>query len=150
MDLNSINLGRILKKKGCKLTPQRQVILKAIEECSGKHLSAEDIYGIVKKTNPEIGMATVYRTILLFKEIGIVHKLDLDDGFGRYELNRQKSNHRHHHLICSVCNTVLEVEQDLLESLEQQIYLEHGFIVKDHRVKFYGICSACSGKDSIL
>lgn len=145
MDSKSINLSSLLKEKGCKLTPQRQVILDIIINCNEKHLSVEEIYDMVKKNNPDIGLATVYRTMLLFNKIGIVHKLDLDDGLGRYELNRHASTHRHHHLICTSCNAVIEVEQDLLESLEQQILLEHGFIVKDHRVKFYGICSKCAG-----
>jgi Fur family ferric uptake transcriptional regulator len=145
MDSGSINLSALLKEKGCKLTPQRQIILDIIENCQEKHLSAEEIHDMVKKSTPDIGLATVYRTMLLFNEIGIVHKLDLDDGLGRYELNRQKSNHRHHHLICTSCNAVMEVEEDLLESLEQQILNEHGFIVKDHRVKFYGLCSSCVG-----
>jgi Fur family ferric uptake transcriptional regulator len=144
MDSRSINLSALLKEKGCKLTPQRQIILDIIENCQEKHLSAEEIHDMVKKSNPDIGLATVYRTMLLFNEIGIVHKLDLDDGLGRYELNRQKSNHRHHHLICTSCNAVMEVEEDLLESLEQQILNEHGFIVKDHRVKLYGLCSSCA------
>ncbi|HEY9061679.1 MAG TPA: transcriptional repressor [Pseudobacteroides sp.] len=144
MDSRSINLSALLKEKGCKLTLQRQIILDIIGSCQEKHLSAEEIHDMVKKSNPDIGLATVYRTMLLFNEIGIVHKLDLDDGLGRYELNRQKSSHRHHHLICTSCNAVIEVEEDLLESLEQQILNEHGFIVKDHRVKFYGICSMCT------
>ncbi|KNY30412.1 Fur family transcriptional regulator [Pseudobacteroides cellulosolvens] len=146
MDTNPINLSSLLKEKGCKLTPQRQTILDIIMNCREKHLSAEEIHDLVKRSNPDIGLATVYRTMLLFNEIGIVHKLDLDDGLGRYELNRHESSHRHHHLICTSCNTVIEVEQDLLESLEQQILLEHGFIVRDHRVKFYGTCSSCADR----
>lgn len=148
MDKTTSSLKDILKGKGYKNTPQREIILNAIEKQSGKHLSIEEIYDIVKKSNPEIGLATVYRTLLLFDNMGLVQKIDLDDGFSRYELNRHSNDHKHHHLICTQCGSISEVEEDLLESLEQQILKGQGFIVKDHRVKLYGICSNCiKGKD---
>ena len=61
----------------------------------------------------------------------------------RYELNCNEEDHRHHHLICLKCGSVAEVKEDLLESLEDQIMEKYGFIVKDHRVKFYGYCNKC-------
>lgn len=144
MDNQILDLKETLKGKGYKHTPQRKVILDVIEQQKGRHLSSEEIYDLVRKTHPEIGLATIYRTLLLFDNMGIVQKIDLDDGFSRYELNRHTSDHKHHHLICTVCGSVFEVEEDLLESLEQQILKEHGFVVKDHRVKLYGNCSKCS------
>jgi len=106
-------------------------------------LSIDEIYKYVKEENPDIGLATVYRTLTMFENIGIVVKLDLDDGFGRYELARRNEDHGHHHLICSKCGSVSEVKEDLLESLEEQILLKNDFLVKDHRVKFYGLCGKC-------
>jgi Fur family transcriptional regulator, ferric uptake regulator len=143
MDQHEISLKDMLKGKGYKNTPQREIILDVMEQQVGKHLSIEEIYDIVKKTNSDIGLATVYRTLLLFDNIGLVQKIDLDDGFSRYELNRHNNDHKHHHLICTQCGSISEVEQDFLEALEQQIMNEHGFFVKDHRVKFYGICNNC-------
>jgi Fur family ferric uptake transcriptional regulator len=134
------------KEKGYKLTPQRKSVLDIILETEGKHLSAEEIYELVKQKYPDIGLATVYRTLLLFDSMELVYKLDLDDGCSRYELNTHKEDHRHHHLICTKCGSVAEVEEDLLESLEEQILKKNHFKVMDHRVKFYGYCKSCSGE----
>ena len=132
-----------LKKKGYKLTPQRRAILDIIVECEGKHLTAEEIYDEVKKTCPEIGLATVYRTIALLEEIGVVSRLNLNDGCSRYELIHDDENHMHHHLICNRCNAVIEVEDDLLEELEDRISKEYEFKIVDHSLQFFGICKQC-------
>jgi len=132
-----------LKKKGYKLTPQRRAIVNTIIENEGKHLTTEEIYDEVKKGCPEIGLATVYRTILLLEELGIIYKLDLDDGCARYELAHEGETHRHHHLVCNVCGKVLEVEDDLLEVIENKIEETYNFKILDHSVKFYGICNDC-------
>jgi len=133
-----------LREKGYKITAQRQAILDVLSLNEGKHLSPEEIYEEVKKSNPDIGLATIYRTLLLLETMELVYKLDLDDGCSRYELNRSNEDHRHHHLICTVCGKVDEVKEDLLESLEEQILKDNGFLVKDHRVKFYGYCRDCA------
>ncbi len=135
-----------LKKKGYKLTPQRRAIVDTIVDSEGKHLTAEEIYDEVKKRCPEIGLATVYRTILLLEEIGIVSRLHLNDGCSRYELVHSDERHRHHHLICNECNSVIEVEDDLLDELEESIEKNYGFKIMDHSVKFYGICKECQEK----
>lgn len=146
------NLKTELKDKGYKMTSQRKAILDVLIENDGKHLSTEEIYELVKKKYPEIGVATVYRTLLLFDSMELVYKLDFDDGCSRYELNKNKEDHRHHHLICMGCGSVSEVEEDLLDSLEEEILNKKGFVVKDHRVKFYGFCKKCfdeTGKNKI-
>ncbi len=132
-----------LKKKGYKLTPQRRAIVDTIVDNEGKHLTAEEIYDEVKKNCPEIGLATVYRTILLLEEIGVVSKLHLNDGCSRYELVHSDETHRHHHLICNICNDVIEVQDDLLEDIEESIEKEYKFKILDHALKFYGICKKC-------
>lgn len=147
IDINYDILKEDLKKKGYKLTPQRRAIVDTIVECEGKHLTAEEIYDEVKKKCPEIGLATVYRTILLLEELDVVSRLHLNDGCSRYELVHSDETHRHHHLICNICNSVMEVEDDLLEELEASIEENYGFEILDHSVKFYGICSNCKGKE---
>lgn len=132
-----------LKKKSYKLTPQRRAIVDTIVDSEGKHLTAEEIYDEVKINCPEIGLATVYRTISLLEEIGIVSRLHLNDGCSRYELVHSDENHRHHHLICNICNKVMEVEDDLLDDLENSIKEKYSFNILDHSVKFYGICIEC-------
>lgn len=135
-----------LKKKGYKLTPQRRAIVDTIIQSEGKHLTAEEIYDEVKKICPEIGLATVYRTIQLFEQIGLVSKLQLNDGCSRYEIVHSDERHMHHHLICNICNAVIEVEDDLLEQLEERIKKQYKFKILDHSVKFYGICEECQKK----
>lgn len=137
-----------LKKKGYKLTPQRRAIVDTIVVNEGKHLTAEEIYDEVKKECPEIGLATVYRTILLLEEIGVVSRLHLNDGCSRYELVHSDEVHRHHHLICNVCNKVIEVKDDLLEEIEDKIEKEYKFKIVDHVLKFYGICNECQEKSN--
>lgn len=138
------SLKASLKEKGYKLTPQRRSILDEIIKNEGSHLTAEEIYDLVKVNCPEIGLATVYRTVQLLEEMGVVCKLDLDDGCSRYELCDDDETHQHHHLICQNCGVVIEVEGDLLEELEQVIESKYNFKIKNHSLKFYGICDNCS------
>jgi len=141
VDMNA--LKEDLKKKGYKLTPQRRSIVDTIIENEGQHLTAEEIYDKVKKGCPEIGLATVYRTILLLEELGVISRLDLNDGCSRYEILHSNETHRHHHLICNACHKVSEVQDDLLEDLEISIEKQYRFKILDHSVKFYGICDEC-------
>ncbi len=132
-----------LKVKGLKLTPQRRATLEVLFNNQGQHLNTEEIYAIVKEKCPEIGLATVYRTLQLLDEMGLISKLNLDDGCSRYEFNNHDEDHQHHHLICQSCGAVIEVELDLLDQLEEAIEKEYRFRIKDHKVKFFGICSNC-------
>lgn len=135
-----------LKKKGYKLTPQRRAIVDTIIDSEGEHLTAEEIYDKVKKICPEIGLATVYRTVLLLEELSVISRLDLNDGCSRYELFHKDEMHRHHHLVCNICNKVQEVQDDLLEDLEAKIEGQYNFKIMDHSLKFYGICDECQKK----
>lgn len=135
-----------LKEKGCKLTLQRRSVLDVLIEHCEEHLSTEEIYGKVKKKYPEIGLATVYRTVQLFEEMGIVDRLNFDDGCSRFELASENSVHHHHHLICETCNKVFEVENDLLDEIEKEIESKYHFEIHDHNVMFYGRCKACIEK----
>lgn len=136
-------LKELLRQSGYKFTGQRGAVLDVLLKYCGSHLSTDEVFNYVRERNPEIGIATVYRTLTILEKIGVVIKLDLDDGFSRYELARHNEDHRHHHLICNKCGCVAEVEDDLLESLEEQILLKNDFLVTDHRVKFYGLCRKC-------
>jgi len=142
MDLRD-KINAKLKEQGYKLTPQRRAVLDAIIESIGLHLSTEEIYDLVKANVPEIGLATVYRTVMLFDELGLLSKLNLDDGCVRYEINEHEDDHQHHHLICTNCGKILEVKEDLLDGLEAKIEKAYDFDIKDHKLKFYGFCSEC-------
>lgn len=143
MEINISEYKCILQKEGYKLTNQRREILNAIVDNYHEHLSCEDVFSIVSKNYPELGIATVYRTLQLFEKLNIVYKINFDDGLSRYELNLGTGNHHHHHLICLKCGKVREVKLDLLESLENEIEHEGNFKIIDHNVKFYGYCNEC-------
>lgn len=136
-------LAQRLTDREYKLTPQRRMILRAFVENRGRHLSADDVFGLVKPDHPEIGLATVYRTLDLLSELGVLSRSEFGDGRARYELAERASQHRHHHLICRRCGRVEEVRGDLLEAVEAMIRSRHGFRTLDHDVKFFGLCRAC-------
>ena len=133
----------LLRKHSYKVTPQRQLILQMFLEHVDSHLSAEEVYMLVKHQNPEIGLATVYRTLDILAEIGVLLKNDFGDGRSRYEFSRNDEHHHHHHLICTRCGSVSEFDDDLLESLEAVITKRNKFRIKDHDLKFYGYCNKC-------
>lgn len=143
MDINIDAIKEKLQKEGYKLTTQRRAILKVIIDNNDKHLSSDEVFSIVREDYPELGIATVYRTLQLFEKLNIVYKLNFDDGCSRYELSAGSDNHHHHHLICLSCGKVIEVKLDLLEALEEEIESEGQFAIVDHNVKFYGYCSEC-------
>lgn len=147
---NKENFKKLLKENGLKVTTQRIIILEVLEERPGEHMTAEEIYEYVKEQYPDIGLATVYRTIQLLSELHLIDKLILDDGYVRYEIgkkNNQKSTHHHHHLICLNCGQVSSFEDDLLDTLEKKIYDNVGFEVVDHEVKMFGYCKECRMKN---
>ncbi|MDF2542149.1 MAG: hypothetical protein K0S47_1867 [Herbinix sp.] len=153
MPENQEQFKKILKQNGLKVTTQRVAILEVLNCRPGKHLTAEEIYDYVKIKYPEIGLATVYRTIQLLSELGLIDKLNLGDGYVRYEIGRKNAEetngHHHHHLICLDCGSIYAFQDDLLETLEERIKETMGFAVKDHEVKLYGYCSKCRGNESI-
>ncbi|MFI3209578.1 MAG: Fur family transcriptional regulator [Peptostreptococcaceae bacterium] len=143
-----MNTIEIIKEKlrdfGFKVTPQRRAVIETLIENNEKHLSSEQIYDLVKVNCPEIGIATVYRTMQMLDEIDLISKLNLDDGCVRYEINLDKNkSHHHHHLICKECLNIIEVKEDLLEEIEQRIQSAYKFDIVDHDVKFYGLCVNC-------
>jgi len=135
-------LKQKLYDKEYKLTPQRRVVLEVFANNPEKHLSAEDVYDKVRETYPEIGLATVYRTLDLFAELDILQKMDFGDGRARYEFSESEVHH-HHHLICLKCGSVTEFEDDLLEALEAVIEKKNHFEIINHELKFYGYCNKC-------
>ncbi|MBU5265346.1 ferric iron uptake transcriptional regulator [Virgibacillus proomii] len=132
-----------LHAQSYKLTPQREATVRVLLERENDHLSAEDVYLLVKEKAPEIGLATVYRTLELLSELKIIDKINFGDGVSRYDLRKEGAKHSHHHLVCSECGAVQEIEDDLLEEVEKIVQDEWGFKVKDHRLTFHGICKEC-------
>lgn len=149
MGIGREDFKKLLKEKGLKVTRQRLVVLEVLAENPQEHLTAEEIYERVKVGNPDIGLATVYRTVQLLLELELIERINLDDGFVRYEIGdtQGREHHRHHHLICLRCGGVTAFQKDMLEALETGVQAALGFRVTDHEVKLYGICSDCSEKE---
>ncbi|NLO40117.1 MAG: transcriptional repressor [Ruminiclostridium sp.] len=137
-------LSQLLREKGYKITKQRKAVLDIVMEHDGEHLSSQEIYELVKQRCPDVGVATVYRTLPVLEELGYVYAVDLEDGCTRYELQKKEQIHRHHHLLCESCGKVTEVEDDLLDEIEDKVFSKYGFTIKDHKVKFYGVCKDCA------
>ena len=139
------DLREKLSERGYKMTPQRKEILKIfVEHPDSHHMSAEDVYSILREKESEIGLATVYRALDLLSELGILVHVDFGDGCARYELNTADPKvHHHHHLICVKCKKVIEFEEDLLDDLEATIAEESDFQILNHEVKFFGYCKDC-------
>ena len=138
----------LLKEKGLKVTRQRMAVLEAIGSCPQEHLTAEEIFELVKVGCPDIGLATVYRTIQLLRDLRLVDRIEFDDGIVRYEMGsalESAGKHRHHHLVCIKCGRGISFQDDLLEELEGKIIATTGFRVVDHEVKLYGYCVECGG-----
>ncbi|WP_432359142.1 Fur family transcriptional regulator [Sporosarcina sp. UB5] len=133
-----------------KLTPQREATVLVLLENEEDHLSAEDVFLLVKEKAPEIGLATVYRTLELLTELKIVDKINFGDGVSRYDLRQEGASRFHHHLICIECGKVAEIQEDLLGDVEKIVESRYGFNVKDHWLTFHGVCASCKsvGNDS--
>ena len=127
-----------LRKSG-----QRDAVLSVFLRQS-EHLSVDEIYNLLRKENPDIGIATVYRTVNLLREAGIVKELHLD-GVIRYEI---LSERHHDHLVCSSCGTTVEISSDIIEKEQEALAEKHGFVLTDHSLILTGLCSTCRKKQS--
>src|ERR671939_605143 len=136
-----LDFERILKDRGYRLTNQRRIIVHELE--GERHLSAEEIYDRVKGGHTELGLCTVYRTIDLLTELGIVRKDDFGEGYSRYELATERM---HHHARCRECGTVIEFNEELMEYLVLQVERETGFVTDLYEITLYGRCKECSSQ----
>jgi len=137
-----------LQSQSYKLTPQREATVRVLLEHEVDHLSAEDVFMLVKDKSPDIGLATVYRTLELLSELHVVEKLNFGDGVARYDLRNENNRHHHHHLICMKCGSVEEIMEDMLLPLEDRLEKEYNFTVMDHRLDFHGVCRNCKEKET--
>ncbi len=124
---------------GYRLTPQRMMILEAIADSDG-HISAEEIHEKVRVAYPYLDISTVYRTLDLLKTLHLVSETDMGLGHSQYEL---LSKGLHHHLICSECGKILDVENSCLDSLRLAIEQEHDFHAEIDHLAIFGICGHC-------
>jgi Fur family ferric uptake transcriptional regulator len=130
----------ILRRRGFKITPQRLAILDAVTS-SHEHLTPAEIYNRVSREHPGIGLVTVYRTLDIFTELGLICEMHLGGNCHSY-LMRRPSVH-HHHLICSDCGTVIDFTDCNLDELEERLTRETDFTINGHVLEFLGQCPDC-------
>jgi Fur family ferric uptake transcriptional regulator len=141
-----IPFQQFLKERGLKSTRQRDKIVRVFLE-AGSHLSVEDLYQRVRRDDPGIGYATVYRTLKLLAEHGLASSRQFGERSARFE--RRAEGQHHDHLICLRCGRIIEFESGRIEALQSRIARQQGFQVFDHKLELYGHCSHCrAGKPS--
>ena len=132
-------LTTALRRAGQRLTPQRMMVLSVLAE-QGGHMSAEEILAMIRQEYPYLNLSTVYRTLDLFVELGLVAQTDLGEGVRQFEL---VGSHPHHHLICQRCGDIIEVSDDLLGPLRQTLREQFGFKARMDHFAIFGICRSC-------
>ena len=129
-----------LSEQGYRLTPQRMLILSAIEN-SDNHISAEEIYAQVVAQYPRVNISTVYRTLELLKQLGLVTETDLGEGKVRY--HPAEKGH-HHHLVCTECGAIIDLDESLLSPLKSALLREYKFSADLRHLAIFGRCANCS------
>jgi Fur family ferric uptake transcriptional regulator len=128
-----------LKDRGLKSTGQRDDIARVFFGI-GRHISAEELYAEVKKINPHVGYATIYRTLRLLRECDLLQERHFDEGQARYEAMGER---HHDHFICERCGKIIEFENDSIERLQEMVARELKAELRRHKMELYGICADC-------
>jgi Fur family transcriptional regulator, ferric uptake regulator len=129
-----------MTRKGLKSTQQREVILDGFL-ASDRHVSIEELYRQLRDRHPNIGYATVYRTLKLFAESGIAREIQFGDGQTRYE--HANEGEHHDHLVCTRCGAIMEFHNDAIEAIQVEVASSCGFTITHHKMELYGLCAQC-------
>jgi Fur family ferric uptake transcriptional regulator len=132
--------GSALQRSGLRLTPQRMAIAEALAGAS-KEASAQELYDRVRRRHPYIGRATVFRSLDTLVGAGLAQRLERPGHISAYVWCEPG---HHHHLICSTCRTVEELDEEAVAPLAKTIARQRGFRVDHATLDFYGQCRACS------
>ena len=133
-------LEEYISVNNLKITKQRRTVLKIFLE-SKDHVSVEELYNTVLKTEPKIGLATVYRTLALLTKSGLALEMDFGDGQKRYE-NCYRSLH-HDHMVCTECGKILEFNHPLIEKYQEEVAKQKNFKITSHKLDLFGLCQDC-------
>jgi len=128
-----------LSELGYRVTPQRMMILSAIEK-SDSHISAEEIYAQVVAKYPGVNISTVYRTLELLKRLDLVTETDLGEGRVRYH---PADRGHHHHLVCQECGAIIDLDESALFSLRDTLLREYKFVADLRHLAIFGRCINC-------
>lgn len=126
-----------LRRAGQRVTPQRLLILDTFRP--GEHLSADEIYARVKGRLPAVNRSTVYRTLELLRDLGLISETDLGGGVRQFEL----LDVRHHHLVCRACGAMQELDDVLVDPLRQAVLARYGFVATVDHLALFGLCAGC-------
>ena len=133
-------LEEYISVNNLKITKQRRTVLKIFLECKN-HVSVEELYNIVLKTEPKIGLATVYRTLALLTKSGLALEMDFGDGQKRYETSYRCVHHDH--MVCTECGKILEFNHPLIEKYQEEVAKQKNFRITSHKLDLFGLCEDC-------
>jgi Fur family transcriptional regulator, ferric uptake regulator len=133
-------LNAYIERQGLKHSRQRELIVEAFFAMNG-HVTVEELVARVRKDDPRVSLATVYRTMKLLAECGLASARQFGDGQTRYEAAAGREHHDH--LICRVCGEIVEFSNDRIEALQDAVAKRHGFEVESHKLELYGRCARC-------
>ena len=133
------NCKEELQEASLKATPTRVAVLQFLESTE-QPVDVNAIISYLKKRNVDVDPATIFRMMHDFLQKGITKQIQFQEGKARYELSNKR---HHHHLICESCGKIEEVEGDFLKQMEEEIYKDKKFKVKDHSLEFFGLCADC-------
>lgn len=131
------DLDAYMTRRGLRSTGQRRLIIETFFS-SMDHLTIDQLLEKVHEKDPRIGYATVYRTMKMLSEGGIVNEHHFGDGAARFELADEEAHHDH--LICEECGRITEFEEPAIEELQARVAERHGFVVTRHKHELYGHC----------
>lgn len=131
-------IERTLSRRGYRLTSPRRAVLDTMRGL-GNHFTADEVL----HASPEVGRATVFRTMKLMRELGVICQVVLDGGNAVYQLADEDRTDHHHHVICTECGRVAELASDGLEGELERVATATGFDIDTHRLELYGRCANC-------
>ena len=134
-----VEVEQLLRSKGLRLTGQRQLVVR--RAVTYLHFTAEELVRDVKAVDPSVARGTVYRTLGLLHEAGVVEKHDFRYGAPNYEVTFAKAHHDH--LMCVQCGEIIEFQEPRVESLQQAVVMRYGYQLLSHTHKLYGLCPRC-------
>lgn len=131
-----------LRERSFRLTPQRLAVLEILAASEG-HPTVAEIYEEVRAKFPTTSLATVYKTVILLKELGEVLELGFPDGSNRYDGARP---HPHPHIICTACRRIMDPELSSIDHLSEEMIRKTGYTIHSLRLDFFGLCPACQAR----
>nr|WP_072537398.1 Fur family transcriptional regulator [Anaerococcus mediterraneensis] len=139
-------IRKIFEQNNQKFTKQRELIFKVLKNSPQKHLTPEELFSIVHQDHKQVGIATIYRTLNIFEELGIVNKQEFTDQAYTYELIDPESDH-HDHIICTKCGKILEDEFLSVDKVKESLKNQYDFDLNYYSLRIYGICSDCQNNE---